>query len=705
MSATIRCLAPMLLVAAAPAAAQDDGHDAPHHAQGTGLPDGAHSEMAASAAPTPAAAPAQAAEAGPPPLLPNRGNGGFPITTSVPQAQAYFDNGIALAMAFDHAEAIAAMAEAVRLDPQCAMCRWGHAFTLGPTINYGKTMEERAEPHRVARDAKALAKANGTPLERALIDALIERYRSHGDEAARDAAYFEAMKRVAAAHPEHDTAQVLAADAAFAGGGEDFVALMQYAIDVLEPVLARTPDHTPAIHFYIHATEIYGEPGKAEEAADRLDAMRLEASHLAHMPSHTWYWVGRYADAADANRRAVIVDHRHASHGAGGGDVWELPYHAHNIIFGLGGALMADDSRTALMLARPLVAYVETAAEGRPYRELLAAAGYFALGRFEDPQKVLEVAEPKAPYLKAAWHYARGEAHAFLGDTAGVKAEMDAIPERIGEPPTDGEEDTGLGPPQQMLTITRAVLRGRLATLEGRHQDAAAAFAEGAQVEETEDFQRFTDPPAFWYPVRRDLARALWAAGDREGALREAEKTLEVRPLDPGTLSLIHEIGKHDEVDLATAPLSVDRDHPVDRAPLGGADQVVVRDLDRVEHGLDLAAPEGKEAIQLGEARRDVVLLEHEGLQQARVVGEEVVDMDGGQAVAFQLASESEVTRTRHLPSLGRTAIRRRLLQLKCFRQVKKCCNAACDGGIHLQRGRCTISFAFAGAQFLRFRG
>ena len=143
--------------------------------------------------------------------------------------------------------------------------------------------------------------------------------------------------------------------------------------------------------------------------------------------------------------------------------------------------------------------------------------------------------------------YARGEAYAFLGDAAGVRAEIEAIPPRIGAAGPNGE----IGAPDQMLAIARAVLTGRLAMMEERYRDAAAAFAEGAQVEETEDFQRFRDPPAFWYPVRRDLARALWAAGDREGALGEAEKTLAVRPLDPGALALIREIGESD-AELAT---------------------------------------------------------------------------------------------------------------------------------------------------------
>lgn len=507
--------------------------------------DGGHSELAASAAPRSEAAVAHADHGAAPMkketrLLPNYGNGGFAINTKVPEAQAFFDNGIELAFAFAHQEAIDAMAEAVRQDPECAMCLAGHAYALGPTLNYGKAMEEREAPLALAKRALALARKSGSDLETTFAAALVERYGPRGDTAARDIAYAKAMARLAAAYPEHATMQTLAADARMIS---DFSKeSMRLAMDLLEPVLAREPDHTGAIHFYIHATEIYGEPGLAEPHADRLAAMKLAASHLVHMPAHTWYWVGRYADAAEANRIAVQIGEHHAMTMDDDDPmrVWNIPYHTHNVIFGLGGALMAGDSRTALMLARPLIARAEAQEEGSFFGQLLLSSAYFAMGRFESPAAVLELPEPKLPYLKAAWRYARGEAHAFLGDTARMMAEREAIPLRMEL--AEGEEKDRLAAADQMLAITRAVLLGRAAMIDGRFPDAAAAFAEAALIEETEDFSRFTDPPAFWYPVRRDLAQALLAAGDHEGSLREAHATLKLRPRDPIAEAIVVEL-------------------------------------------------------------------------------------------------------------------------------------------------------------------
>ena len=60
-----------------------------------------------------AGAPAAAA-AGQPPLYEGLGEMGMPVTTSVPEAQAYFDQGLRLAWGFNHGEARRSFAHARR---------------------------------------------------------------------------------------------------------------------------------------------------------------------------------------------------------------------------------------------------------------------------------------------------------------------------------------------------------------------------------------------------------------------------------------------------------------------------------------------------------------------------------------------------------------------------------------------------------------
>ena len=126
--------------------------------------------------------------------------------------------------------------------------------------------------------------------------------------------------------------------------------------------------------------------------------------------------------------------------------------------------------------------------------------------------------EPKLPFLEAAWHYARGEAFARRNDAANVRKEAAAIHGVSGEL----NKDDGSLQAQTMTYIARNVLVGRAAMMEHRPQDAAVAFAQAAELQESDDFSSVSDPPAWYYPIRRDLASALLEQGDAAGARREA---------------------------------------------------------------------------------------------------------------------------------------------------------------------------------------
>src|SRR5258707_5641170 len=121
-----------------------------------------------------AASSAPAFEDSEPPLWAGLGSITYKITTANERAQAYFDQGLRLAYAFNHGEAQRAFRMAQRLDPNCAMCFWGEALVLGPNINLPMQEDAAAPAYISAQTAKALA-ASGSPRERALIDALATR--------------------------------------------------------------------------------------------------------------------------------------------------------------------------------------------------------------------------------------------------------------------------------------------------------------------------------------------------------------------------------------------------------------------------------------------------------------------------------------------------------------------------------------------------
>ncbi len=473
-----------------------------------------------------------------PVLLEGYCSGGFRIATRDPMAQRFFDNGMQLASAFAHKASMAAMAEAVRLDPTCAMCLWGDAWVSGPTINYPVDDKQRALQAAKILKAEALSADSGTALERELIAALKLRYDTRVKFPAANLAFARAMDRLAEANPGNDTIVTMAADAWLVASFDQKREALpsQYrSVVLLERVLQRDPDYTPAIHFYIHATEIAGFPARATPYADRLQALAPKASHLVHMPSHTYYWIGRYQDAADANRRAVALGIENAKRlGMAMPDgVWDLPYHPHNVHFGVGGALMSGDATTALALSDPLVRVSAGREKGSVFAQAIGAMGYAAEGRFAEPAIVRALPEPKLPYLRAFWHYARGEAHARIGDAAAVSREGAAIDALLADRKTLSDK---MG--QRLVRIAALVLRGRAAMLEHRPKAALVAFQQATDIEEQKFLADYADPPLWWYPVRRSVAEAKLEAGDAKGAMAEADRSLVRRPNDPMTLAV-----------------------------------------------------------------------------------------------------------------------------------------------------------------------
>ena len=61
-------------------------------------------------------------------IVPGVGTGGFPIRTQSPDAQRWFNFGVALFHAFYHDDGKLAFDKAAAADPTCAMCLWGQAL-------------------------------------------------------------------------------------------------------------------------------------------------------------------------------------------------------------------------------------------------------------------------------------------------------------------------------------------------------------------------------------------------------------------------------------------------------------------------------------------------------------------------------------------------------------------------------------------------
>lgn len=497
------------------------------------------------AAATAYAAPYDASEAGeaaPPPILAGLGRETMAITTASQAAEMYFEQGLRMMHAFNHGEARKSFVAAQKIDPACAMCFWGEAFTLGPNIN--APMDPANNPAAVAAAQKAwtLAQADGvSALERALVQAMTYRYSQGAgpDERPKlDAAFADAMRDVADEFDANDEVQAMAVEAAMDTQPWDYwesdgitpKGRTAESLARLEKVLARNPAHAPSIHLYIHMTEASLDPWRAVEGADRLGALAPSAGHLVHMPSHTYYRIGRFKDSIAANIDAVAADEAYLAQ-AVAADIYRYGYYPHNIHFVLTSAQMGGDAKTALIMADKLDAALPMEmAAAAPWVQPIKAAPWLAKAQFSDPAILLAEPSPgdDIPYVAAAWRYARGEAFAKLGRVEEARGEAAAIAE-ISATADFTALIEGFVPANDLLKIMELTVLARAATAEGDHAAAIAAFQEAAEIQATVFYM---EPPFWHYPVRRSLAGALLADGQAARAEHEFLKALVESPDD-----------------------------------------------------------------------------------------------------------------------------------------------------------------------------
>jgi tetratricopeptide (TPR) repeat protein len=475
------------------------------------------------------------------PLFDGMGEYHRAITTTDPGAQRYFDQGMVLAFAFNHAEAIRSFRAAQRLDPQCAMCFWGEALATGPNINVtskGKTIMSREE--QVAAYAaleKARAASGASAVERDLIAALGERYSATPveDRDSLERAYAGALGELAARYPEDDDIAAMFAEAwmntmpwDYWSDGETPRPETVPVIAALERIIARNPRHPHALHLYIHAVEASSDPGRAEDEADTLTALVPGAGHLVHMPAHLFWRVGRYHDAAEANVRAAAVDEAYIAQCNAQG-FYPAMYYPHNIHFLWAASSMEGRSAVAIDAARKVAANVRLEQIDQfPAVEFFHTIPLLALVQFGRWDEALAEPEPRADlaYSAAIRHYARGVAYASKGDLAAARAEHAALVPLKANDRVMVIDGNGY-PAVALLAIADELLLGEIALAEGSNDTAIAHFTTAV---EGQDALPYMEPPFWYYPTRQSLGIALLRADRAAEAEQVYRRDLETYP-------------------------------------------------------------------------------------------------------------------------------------------------------------------------------
>jgi tetratricopeptide (TPR) repeat protein len=431
------------------------------------------------------------------------------ISSPNAEAQAFFNQGFQMMWSFAKPEAVRSFREAWKRDPDCAICYWGEAWAWGSYLNAPMSAEEAPYAYTAVQKARSLATAHATPLERAMIDALSVRYVDKFDPNTRvnqDRAYAEAMRKLADTYPDDLDIVTLYGDALFLleprrGSRDVNDPNVQRLHHVLETVLARDVHHPGACHLYVHATESTVEPGRAEQCAEFLGSSIPGASHINHMPSHTWNEVGRWGDSVRANLEAWHSDQKAAI-----GEGFAI-YPEHNLHMLLYAASMDGQGAIAMRAAKD-------------YAKLTGDTSFQVLtmirfGRFDE---VLEVTNRPKPEIQAAlWDFATGYAYLRQGQTDFAKVYL----QRARHTGETSKAMVRVHTARSLVGIVAGILDGEIARTEGDLPRAIAAFESAVTLQEG---LTYDEPEPLPFHAAHWLGAALLDAkryGEAEQAYRK----------------------------------------------------------------------------------------------------------------------------------------------------------------------------------------
>ena len=453
----------------------------------------------------------------------------FPVSTSNSETQKYFDQGLMLSFAFNHAEAGRSFFEAARQDSTCAMCWWGFAYVLGPNYNAGMEKDNFQRAYDAIQKSKSLSE-KCTQKEKDLIEALAFRY-SNDTTIARpvlDSSYAAAMRKIYKKYSGDVTIASL-----FAESLMDLHPWNLYKKDgtiqpwtpellsVLEKSLKTDPRHPGANHFYIHATEMSNTAERALPSADLLRDLVPGSGHLVHMPSHTYIRTGKYHEGVISNQKAVEIDSLYieACHAQG---VYPLAYYPHNYHFIAACATLSGESTTALKGA--------LATSRHSHKKLLRDPAWATLQHYYSIPWFVEVKlglwndiqnssapEKDLKYPSLIWHYAKGMAMLSENNIPDAKKHLAEMKTIMTDTTIKDLTIWGINSLYDICIIAAKTLDGEINAKEKNYSTSIALLQEAVAKE---DALNYDEPPDWFFSVRHHLGAVLIDAGKFQEAIK-----------------------------------------------------------------------------------------------------------------------------------------------------------------------------------------
>ncbi len=451
-------------------------------------------------------------------LLPGMGVVHLPITTSSPEAQQFFDQGVAQMHSFWAREAERSFRQAAALDPAAPMPHWGIAMVaagdwrprfqidLLTQVTGRQTPPSMTRARAAAQQAVELSQVPGhaTGLEKMYVAAIAARR----DPASQDPdeAFVKKLRALLAAHPGEVEAQLDLALMIMRGFSlpdkKPTAPGSTEAVAILRALVAKYPDHPGVHHYIIHGFEGSTFAKDAWPSCEKYAELVPNIPHALHMPGHIYSQTGRWADAATAfaaaarNERAKMAEDRLYGDG----------HHGHNVHYLATAYSFEGRFDDAVEAAKELLAFHDNPAQAAAPDSMSTAhaQGWFALLRtmvqFEkwdaivDGETLPVFGKPRQDTWR---HWARALAYANKGNATAAREESRLFEQSLTEFQTKTHRPE---PPE--LQVARQEIAGHLEVAEGRVKQGLKQLDTASKAERR---LTYTEPPYYPRPVAEGM--------------------------------------------------------------------------------------------------------------------------------------------------------------------------------------------------------
>jgi len=446
-------------------------------------------------------------------------------TSCSPEAQKQFERALAMLHSFFFPETIKTFSEIPETDPSCAIAYWGIAISQRPN-----PLVPPFDAATLKRGLEAIEKGEAigakTERERDWLAALKEFYKDYDtvDQDTRTKNYEKAMEALAKKYPNDVEAKIFWALALNETFDHKSMAPLVKAIQILEPLDRKYPDHPGITHYLIHSYDFAPVATRGVPAANKYAKIASSAPHALHMPSHIYSMVGMWEASIAANTRTVAASNEYAARNKLDGIYGVIP---HSWDFMQYAYLQLGRDSEAKVLTEEVAGvkkifasrYVtECGAAAVPARYMLERQDWKGAATLQ----VLDIV--KAPQAQAITHFARALGAARSDDLTAAQADIDKLKElrtaleKASQPYWAGQVEV------QILAA-----QAWAAQAQGTKEDALKFMRAAADLEDGSE--KHVAMENRLYPMRELLGDMLMAQGQAKSALKEYEASLKNTPM------------------------------------------------------------------------------------------------------------------------------------------------------------------------------